>query len=64
MPELSGNTVTGYKVYAAVNQSNVYTLVYDGSGYPDITSTIISGLATGTMYDFKVCAIIFYGEGA
>jgi len=63
-PELSGNTITGYKVYAAVNQSNVYTLLYNGTGYPDITSTIVTNLVTGSIYDFKVSAINFNGEGA
>lgn len=39
-------------------------MVYDGTGYPDVQSTIITNLTTGSYYEFKVSAINFNGEGA
>ena len=62
-PALEGNRITGYRLYAAREQSNVYSLVYDGTGFPQATSTVISGLAPGGLYDFRVSALNFNGEG-
>jgi hypothetical protein len=47
----------------AVNNSNVYSLVYNGTGIPSVKATVITGLTTGTEYNFKVSAINFNGEG-
>ncbi len=63
-PECAGNMVTGYRLYAAKEQSGLYVLVYDGTGAPQITSAVIAGLTPGDLYDFKVSAINFNGEGA
>jgi hypothetical protein len=63
-PELDGNKIVGYRVYAAKEQSNIYNLVYDGTGYPQIRSTIITGLTPGDLWDFKVSAINYNGEGS
>lgn len=63
-PELDGNQIVGYRVYAAKEQSNIYNLVYDGTGYPQIRSTIITGLTPGDLWDFKVSAVNFNGEGS
>jgi titin len=63
-PVLDGNSITGYRLYAAREQSNIYSLVYDGTGFPQIRSAIVSGLTRGDLYDFKVSASNFNGEGA
>ena len=63
-PALEGNKVSGYRLYAAHEQSNVFSLVYDGAGYPQIRSAIHQGLTTGDRYDYKVEAINFNGAGA
>jgi hypothetical protein len=62
-PSLSGNTVTGYNLYAAREQSNIFNLVYNGTGFPQIMSTIVTGLTAGDRWDFKVTASNFNGEG-
>lgn len=59
-----GATITGYRVYAAQGQSSIYTLVHDGAGFPQTMRTTLKGLTTGTVWDFKVSAINFNGEGA
>jgi hypothetical protein len=44
--------------------SGSFSLVYDGTGLPLITSYIVSsGLVTGDIYRFKVSAINYNGEG-
>lgn len=60
---LDGNKVTGYKLYAAKDQSNIYSLVYDGTGYPQIRSYTLTNLTPGSVWDFKVSASNFNGEG-
>lgn len=62
-PELEGNAITGYRLYAAREHSNIYELVYDGAGYPQVRSFVLSGLTPGEHYEFKVSAINFNGEG-
>jgi len=62
-PELEGNKIAGYRLYVAEGQSNIFSLVYDGDGYPQITSTVVTNLSTGELYDFKVSAINANGEG-
>lgn len=62
-PELEGNAITGYRLYAAREHSNIYELVYDGAGYPQVRSAVLSGLTPGDHYDFKVSAMNFNGEG-
>jgi hypothetical protein len=63
-PEFPGNAISGYRLYAARDQSNIYTMIYDGVGYPQITTYIYASLVTGSQYDFKVSAYNFNGEGA
>ena len=55
--------ITGYRLYQAKDLSNIYTLVYDGSGNPNIRSRVLTNLTTGSRYDYKVSAINFNGEG-
>jgi hypothetical protein len=43
--------------------SNIYNLAYDGTGFPQINSKVITGLTRGEVYDFKVSAMNFNGEG-
>ena len=62
-PELEGDAITGYRLYAAREHSNIYELVHDGAGYPQVRSFVYSGLIPGEHYDFKVSAINFNGEG-
>jgi hypothetical protein len=62
-PALEGNRITGYKLYAAREGSNIFSLVYDGTGFPQVTSTVIAGLAPGDLYDLRVSAMNFNGEG-
>ena len=62
-PELEGNAITGYRLYAAREHSNIYELVHDGAGYPQVRSFIFSSLTPGEHYDFKLSAINFNGEG-
>lgn len=47
----------------ATGASGSFSLLYDGSGYPTITSQIITGLTTGSLYRFKVSALNYNGEG-
>jgi hypothetical protein len=61
-PVLDGNRITGYRLYAAKDQSNIFTLIYDGSTIPTVRSKIVTELETGSRYDFKVSAINFNGE--
>jgi len=62
-PALEGNSITGYRLYAAREKSNIYSLVFDGIGFPQIKRAVVSGLMPGDLYDFKVSASNFNGEG-
>ena len=52
--EFDGNAIIGYRLYAVRDQSNIYTMIYDGVGYPQIKTLFYASLVKGSQYDFKV----------
>ena len=59
-----GGLVTGYRLYMATGPTSSYTLIYDGKGYPKVSTKIVYNLSTGQMYRFKVSSLNFNGEGS
>ena len=53
----------GYKLYIDDGEGGDYTLVYDGSGFPNVYQFIIKEqIACGVVYNVKVTAINYAGE--
>jgi hypothetical protein len=42
-----GGDIIGYRLYMATGSAGSFSLIYDGTSYPGITSRVISGLVTG-----------------
>ncbi len=50
-------------VYMANDTEGLYNLYYNGTDRPLITSWIATGTVPGTIYRFKVSALVYNGEG-
>lgn len=55
--------IRGYMVYMANDTHGLYNLYYNGTDRPLITSWIATGTVPGTIYRFKVSALVYNGEG-
>ena len=63
--QLNGDAVKGYKLYIDDGEGGDYTLVYDGTGFPNVYQFIIKEqIACGVVYNVKVTAINYAGESA
>lgn len=55
----------GYKLYIDDGEGGDYTLVYDGTGFPNVYQFIIKEqIACGVVYNVKITAINYAGESA
>ena len=63
--DVNGDTVRGYKLYVDDGEGGDYTLVYDGTGFPNVYQFIIKEQITcGVVYNVKVTAVNYAGESS
>jgi hypothetical protein len=59
----NGDVIQGYKLYIDDGMGGDYTLVYDGTGFPNVYTFIITEqIVCGTVYNVKVTALNSAGE--
>ena len=59
-----GSPITGYRLYQTHVRTGEEVLAYDGTGVPTVSSTLVTGLEEGELYQYRVSAINRAGEGA
>ena len=63
-PPNGGTSITGYQLYSCRSDAPNFTLIFDGTNRPDITSYVSQGLTIGNSYKFQVQAINSVGISA
>ncbi len=63
-PPTGGSSLTGYKLYASRSDESAYSLAFDGTSRPDITSYVSKGRLIGYTYNYKVSAVNAVGESS